>query len=341
MRTTVIYSTIAWLSFAALVIILLLPYNTPEDASIRVMSLVLPQMVLFFLNLNYLSPVYLDNEKKSTYFVLLGIVIILYTILTSFMDIALDRAYPISIHHFSDRPISAVFFGRLMSSVPAIVISALISRTILLRKQSEESLELKNKMLEAETKALKAQINPHFLFNSLNNIYALSQVKSDKTPDAVMQLSELLRYVTYDGNQQKVQVEKEIRAIESFIELQRLKDDNFENVSIDIQLDGLGQTIEPLLLIPFIENAFKHSNFEDKQNGWISIQLDLQNNHLQLIVKNSVTENHQSTKDAVGGVGMENVKKRLNLLYPDQHQLKIRMDRETFEVELNLSLEEK
>ena len=193
-------------------------------------------------------------------------------------------------------------------------------------------------MLEAETKALKAQINPHFLFNSLNNIYALSQMKSDKTPDAILHLSDILRYVTYDSNQNFVDLKDEIKTIESFILLQALKDDNQSNIKIEIDSSNGHYKIAPLLLIPFIENCFKHSNHDEKQTGWIDIKLKASDGKLFLVCANSKPEKIIS-KDKTGGVGMENVKKRLALIYPERHKLEIKSDAASYTATLEINLE--
>ena len=212
-----------------------------------------------------------------------------------------------------------------------------LQKSYLLQKQTAESLELKNKMLYAETKALKAQINPHFLFNSLNNIYSLTQMKSDKAGDAILSLSEMLRFVTYESQKDFVSLEDEVQQIKNFISLQKLKDDDQSNIKISLPPDRGEFRIAPMLLLPLIENAFKHSNIENKKEGYIKFEMGLQNNELFFELKNSRT-GPTVKKDNVGGVGLENVKKRLDLIYPEQHSFCVKETPETYELSLRINL---
>lgn len=304
---------------------------------LRVSTFALPQILIFFLNLLHFQPNYLEKGLKRGYFGWLFTTAFILIICFGRLDIYLDEHFPISIRHFENRSLIFIFVGRMMSLVPPIIISALIRKSILLQIKTEESLTLKNKMLEAESKALKAQINPHFLFNTLNNIYSLSQVDNQKTGEAILQLSDILRYVTYDGNEQTVTLRGELDHIESFIKLQLLRDDDDSNIEVKIEVDEPHLKISPLLLLPFVENCFKHSNHHDKKNGWIKITIRTENSTLILDVSNS-TADHVIKKDTVGGVGMENVKKRLNLLYPSSHELVLKMDKTHYASILKIKL---
>lgn len=303
----------------------------------RTATFVVPQMVIFYVNLVWISCVLLERGHKIAYFGTLAAMIVGHVVVFAPLDIYMDANFPLDVPHFKDRPVHFVYIGRLMSSFPPIIISALIWKSLQLSRKNKESLELKNKMLHAETKALKAQINPHFLFNSMNNIYSLSQMNSEKTGDAILNLSEILRFVTYESEKDRVSLEDELKQIKNFIELQFLKDDDHDNISVDIAENTSGLQIAPMLLLPFIENSFKHSNVENKETGWIKIKIDIQDNHLKLDLSNSATIT-AGKKDGVGGVGMENVKKRLSLIYPQKHQLTIQQNVDTYRVLLDLTL---
>lgn len=330
---------LAWVAYSLLWIWLLSNFIDPWPAFVRVMTVTIPEMIIFYLNLLVLIPRFLDGNSKINYFGVITIVLLLSTVIGALIDFQMDEIYPFeSIHNSIERPYYAPFIARFAMSVMPLIVSSLISRSLQVRKQREEALELRNKMLEAETKALKAQINPHFLFNSLNNIYALSQIKSDKTPNAILHLSDILRYVTYESNQNFVDLKDEIRTIESFIMLQALKDDNQSNIRIEIDKSNGQYKIAPLLLIPFIENSFKHSNHEDKVKGWIELKLRANDGKIHLTTINS--HGHDSAfNDKTGGVGLENVRKRLALIYPGKHTLTIKSDREKYHVELEIRLE--
>lgn len=327
------YSLLGWLAYTLIWIWIISNFIDLTPSVIRVLAITIPEMILFYLNLYYFIPRFLDGNSRVNYFMVIFIVIGIATFLGASADLYLDLKIPFHNFKHLERPLYTSYVARFFMSVMPIIVSSLVNRSMQVRKQREESLELKNKMLEAETKALKAQINPHFLFNSMNNIYALAQAKSDKAPAAIMHLSDILRFVTYDSNQNEVDLKDEIKTIESFIMLQALKDEDQSNIRIEIENQNGHYKIAPLLLIPFIENCFKHSNHDDKEKGWITIQLKAANGQIHLLCKNSKPD-QKMHHDKTGGVGLENVKKRLALLYPNQHQLSISDTESKYEIEL-------
>ncbi|RYU97137.1 sensor histidine kinase [Emticicia agri] len=198
----------------------------------------------------------------------------------------------------------------------------------------KEKTALLTEKLNAENAFLKNQLNPHFLFNTLNNIYSLALNQSSKTPEAIMKLSELMRYMLYESNQEKVSLYTELTYLNNFIELQKIRYSGQTYVDFEVIGDVSSQRIAPLMLIPFVENAFKHGNVQDI-NHPLSIQLLLNQNNLIFTVKNQLTNQN---KDRYGGVGLENIKKRLNLIYPKNHHLEIQNDGNKYSSELNLIL---
>ncbi|UKN03360.1 histidine kinase [Paracrocinitomix mangrovi] len=337
MKTYVKHSLIIWLALTLLLFWLTTESTDVETAIVRVSLLSVPLFFMFYINLLWLSPKFLNNNNKRRYWLWIIAIVILHVVFFGHADYLVVKSQNWTLPHLDDRPIHMIYFGRLMASVPPFVISALIWKSYLLQKQKEESLELQSKMAEAENRALKAQINPHFLFNSMNNIYSLSQMKSDKTGDAILQLSEILRFVTYESEKDKVSLASELKQINNFIQLQMLKDDDQSNLDIHIEKDPDHLQIAPMLLLPFIENAFKHSNFEDKQKGWIKIDLHTEGTQLIMDISNSATLS-PGKKDGIGGVGMENVKKRLSLIYSGKFKLNIKQDTNTYQVKLELDL---
>ena len=194
---------------------------------------------------------------------------------------------------------------------------------------------LLNQHNEAQLMYLKAQINPHFLFNALNNIYSLTVMKSDKAPKMVLNLADLLRYSIYEGQKEKVLVSHEICHIEKYLELYQSTQEH----PVDIELDILGEItdeeIEPMVLIPIVENCIKHGDFATNRNAFARIILEVRNNALRLTTLNS-TSPTDVQKDAVGGVGLENIKKRLELKYPNSHVFSVVDNINEFEVLLNI-----
>ena len=211
--------------------------------------------------------------------------------------------------------------------------------------------ELEKENLQSELKFLRSQINPHFLFNTLNSLYALTLKKSDLAPEMLIRLSEIMRYMLYDCNEPKVLLEKEVKFMGNYVELERLR--YGEDVEIDFKLEGeiQDQKIAPLLFIPFFENAFKHGLSNRIGQGWISISFLFQEELVTLVIENSVPEEKDQhmwvqkskSKSDSSGIGLENIKRRLNLLYPDEHTLDIEKSPKQFKITLtiNLSSDEK
>ncbi len=203
--------------------------------------------------------------------------------------------------------------------------------------QEKVRKELESQKLKAELSFLKLQVNPHFLFNALNNIYSLAVIeKSKRTGDSIMKLSDLVRYMLYEkeDEQYKVSLDTEIRHINSFIDLQKLR--YTEDIYIEFSIEGetQGKKIPPLLLFPLIENACKHGIVKDPEKP-VNIQIKVTDLVFEFSIHNF---KNNYLKDATGGIGLENVKKRLALLFPGKHALNIRETSEEFSVELHLPL---
>lgn len=199
--------------------------------------------------------------------------------------------------------------------------------------------ERKQAALKAELSALKGQLHPHFLFNTLNNLYSLTLQNSPKSSNAVLGLSEMLRYMLYECNTDLVPLSNEIRMLKHYTELEKLRYEERLDLTFNINGDLHNLYIAPLLLLPFIENTFKHGASEKPGHNWININLTVDGNVLKLKASNSKPE--QVEQDAgrhFGNIGLQNVKKRLELLYPQQHNLKILDDDEAFLIVLELTL---
>ena len=230
---------------------------------------------------------------------------------------------------------SMKYIGMAMPYFTALIGSALFEVARFANRKEREATEFRSEKLEAELKFLKSQINPHFLFNALNNIYALTVIKSDQAPDNLLKLSGMLRYMLYDCKADRVPLGKEIEYLHHFIDLNLLKDSRGLNVQVQLDESRPALSIAPMLLIPFVENAFKHSKIEDRANGWIRIHLETTTNQIRFTVENSVPESAH-VKDQVGGIGLKNVRRQLELLYPEHHELTIETEADTFRVSLVL-----
>lgn len=202
--------------------------------------------------------------------------------------------------------------------------------------------ELEARHAEAQLNYLKAQINPHFLFNTLNNIYAAATLQHPRTADMVLRLSDLLRYVTYDAQAERVPLSKEIAQIRAYLDLFQLKSEQTLPVRFEVEGDADSSSIEPLLLLPLVENALKHSDLDAMTTNAMTntphLHILLRNTerHLFFQVKNSF-DIHNTQKDAVGGVGLENIRQRLALHYPGRHRFWVGAEGNVFTAELTLS----
>jgi len=220
----------------------------------------------------------------------------------------------------------------------SIVVVAFAYRLLFLWFQQEKiRKELENQKLQAELSFLKLQVNPHFLFNALNNIYSLAVMeKSKRTGDSIMKLSDLIRYMLYEkeDEENKVSLDTEIRHINSFIDLQKLR--YTEDIYIEFSIEGetTGKKIPPLLLFPLIENSCKHGIVNNPEKA-VSIQIKVTDHLFDFLIHNFKNDYQ---KDETGGIGLENVRKRLALLFPNRHTLDIKETSREFSVELHLPL---
>jgi two-component system, LytTR family, sensor kinase len=192
--------------------------------------------------------------------------------------------------------------------------------------------------VQNELSALRAQINPHFLFNNLNTIYALAEKGDLRTKDVILQLSDFLRYVLYDTSSENIPLEKEIEIIKTYVELQKERiNQDLTDIILNIEGDFSGSLIAPLLLLPLVENCFKHGL--GKNRGTIQIDIIYSAHQLHFCTKNPVARRENSVNQDFGGIGIKNVEKRLNLLYPEKHFLRISEEVGLFIVDLKIKLE--
>ncbi len=203
--------------------------------------------------------------------------------------------------------------------------------------EHDRNLQVEKEKLTMEVEMLKAQVHPHFLFNTLNNLYSLTLSRSDKSPIVVTHLSDLLRYMLYECNDKQVPLSKEIEVLKKYVELEKLRYGERMDVSFSCSGNTQSLVIAPLLLLPFVENSFKHGMSEELDQCWINIHLHATERHLTFNLSNSC--NHDNPSGIAGGIGLENIKKRLALIYPEKYKLDIKKEDEMYIVKLELFLE--
>jgi hypothetical protein len=204
------------------------------------------------------------------------------------------------------------------------------------RKLKEDTQRLRIEKQEAELNYLKSQTNPHFLFNTLNNIYSLARDKSDLAPDSIMKLSKILRFMLYEIGGEYIAVEQELKIMNDYIDLEKLRYDESLRVNLNHDVEDMKQAIPPLLLIPLVENAFKHGTSETRNQPFVDIHLSIRNRILNFVVKNS-SEVLTPGEPVKENIGLSNLRRQLQLLYTD-YNLSVNQNASTFTSVLKINL---
>ena len=233
--------------------------------------------------------------------------------------------------YFSGRRVLQTLMDICFASGAAIVIKQF--RLQLAGKEMEKNL-IRDK-LETELKFLRNQTNPHFLFNTLNNIYALARKKSDEPADVVMKLSKLLRFMLYETKNEQIRISDEIKILDDYIELEKLRYNDRLTISFLREIDNENEQIAPLLLIPFVENAFKHGASESRFESFINLEMNLQDGVLEFYIENTKEQNGKKQNDE--NIGLTNVRRQLELLYKE-HEVSIKCEDAVFKVFLKVNL---
>jgi sensor histidine kinase YesM len=285
---------------------------------------------IFYLNANFLIPHYWSRSKGWAYFFILLVIFIVLLPTMSFI-FQLDKR---DVHFSIKRlPFGLIFPFMFIWAISTVY--RLVSDKI---KMDQLIKERENENLKTELSFLRSQVSPHFLFNVLNNMVALARLKSDQLEPSLIKLSGLMRYMLYESDEQKATLAKEIEYITSYIDLQRLRFGKSMKINVNMNSNGGYQLIEPMLLIPFIENAFKHGTglIQDPE---IDICLEATSDQLNFKVRNKYRDEVAEIKDRTSGIGLANVRRRLNLLYGKDFDLKIEKAGGWHTVALHLKLQ--
>ena len=235
-------------------------------------------------------------------------------------------------------PLNIQIFLALISGLRGSITIGGVAAAIKLTKyfycKQEQTLLLEKQNAIAELQSLKAQLHPHFLLNTLNNIYSHTQPASPVAGDMLVQLSALLRYTLYSCNESLVSLQDEVSMIEDYLALEKKRYGNGLDVSLNLPAATTGHYVAPLLILPFVENCFKHGTSSMLSNPWINIDISLAGNHLKMKFINGKASTLVGDK---GGIGIENARRRLQLIYPNTHQLKIIEEEDVFIVNLEFN----
>jgi two-component system LytT family sensor kinase len=284
----------------------------------------------FYLNAMVLIPALFYKKKYALYTVaVIGsfavYVVFFWIIRVSFTD--LDKSFEFRKHLFF---CTYIFLFILACSIAYKTIRDKVIADNLAK-------EKENEYLKTELSLLRSQVSPHFMFNVLNNMVALARKQSDLLEPSLIKLSSLMRYMLYETDEEKVSLEKETEYLQSYIDLQRQRFSKKVIINVNMQTTDRLYDIEPMLLIPFVENAFKHGTGMI-EHAQIDIDLKAVNNKLQFTVSNNYDPSSVEVKDKASGIGLTNVQRRLDLLYPNHHNLQITRENEKFIVSLQIDL---
>ncbi|MBF4518501.1 sensor histidine kinase [Flavobacterium sp. ANB] len=313
-------------------------------------------IILFYLNYFYLVPVLLLEKKYWLYFVFVFALIIIFMVIRiNYFIPEFKHIRPRNMPPPGNMDVRFMYRGGKVRGImatrhqplffkigPSLFYILIIAISAIIRTLTEFYNNQQNKLI-AETHRtnteliyLRKQTNPHFLFNSLNSIYSLAHKKSDLVPDAIVTLSELMRYMLYETDNKTVALEKEINYIQNYIELQKLRLNNIEDIVINVHGNTKNKFIEPLLLISFVENAFKYGT-DYKGAAHVKIKIFILDDNLDFWIENTI-ENYVKDPEN-SGIGLVNIQNRLDLLYPNAHVLNITQDNQYYRVHLNLNLD--
>lgn len=249
-----------------------------------------------------------------------------------FVGIGLGIYFPLRTH----ASISSGVEYHMPYSIMSVFFFGIIKYTYDYRKLKEAAQQLRIEKQEAELNYLKSQTNPHFLFNTLNNIYALAREKSDQAPEAILRLSKILRFMLYEAGGDYIAIEQELKIMSDYISLEQLRYDESLRLNFNYDVEDLKQSLPPLLLMPLVENAFKHGVSETRVHPFVEIHLSIKNRQLAFYVKNSC--------EAIAGegtvkenIGLSNLRRQLQLLYTD-YSLSVQQGTSDFSATLKINL---
>ncbi len=335
LKYQIILHTIFWVLFMGLPVTRDLMFDRHQPGlGYMILIFGLTNVVNFYTCFFFINQYVLRNTKGLRFLWWLLPFVIIFTLLRyysgqwviSYFPDPEDKEYGWYLYIIQD------FINTLVYTVISLLITFFVG-WLQTQKQKDELIQQKQ---EAEIALLRSQINPHFLFNTLNNLYSLVYRKSDDAPGALMKLSDILRYMLYESNTGKVALDKELTYITSYIELQQLRLQKPNFIRVNLQGDPHGKLIAPMVLITFIENAFKHGSKQVESPG-IMINIDCRDTKFEFEITSYLNDGQQTHKDPQKGIGLQNVKRRLELIYPGRHTLAVNVREQTFQVKLSLT----
>jgi len=313
-----------WFSACAFIYLNMVIWESPLDIIKIIAILILPAVVPVYLHF-YIHKRFFEQRRYLPYILLLIVIIIG----AQFLGEGLIRIIEKNAETHAAGAAMAIF---------AIIFTTSIKYYREGVKKQSRLQEAESKQLQTELALLKSQVNPHFFFNTLNNLYALSLDKSERVPEVILKISDLMRYVLESSNNKMVELNQEINFLQNYLSLERLRLSANNDVKFNIVGRADGKMIAPMLLILFIENSFKHGVSASMSSNYVHIDLKIEGNELFFSIENNKRENYEANEQSSSKSGLKNVTRRLELLYPDRHKLDIEENKKSYKVNLKIKL---
>lgn len=334
-RGTIVFNLVLWTCSFALFLFAFTENGHPKTIDyIYTGSFLTTIIVPVLINFYMLIPFLLKKENYLLYTLAFVLNIFVFAQLNvwffeHFIDVVFPDYYFISYH--SNVTLFTIF-GVFLTVTTLLKLSV---DWFYFNSYENRELKIRNQQIQTQLSSLRSQINPHFLFNSLNVIYALAIENKAETKDAIVQLSDILRYVIYDSNTERVMLKDEVALLKNYIEFQQFRHQQTENVDFMSSIDDDNYQIYPMLLLPLVENSFKYGIKGDIDHTFIRINLELKDHNFSFDIENNYSETILET-NAHSGLGLENIKKNLDIVYPKSHEFNIIKTEDTFKVNLKL-----
>ncbi len=336
-HNTVIFNTILWSCSFVILLFLFSGNSSPSKIDyIYTSSFIFTLLIPVWTNLYWLVPTFLKKEKYLLFCTCFIINLTLFSQLnTWFFDLLVSQFfndyYFISYHNTLE-----IYFIFSLFFILTLLIK-LAEDWVYLNQLENKALKIQNQQIENQLYYLKGQINPHFLFNSLNVLYSLAIDEKQSVTNAILQLSDILRYVIYDVDTGKISIQKEIELIKNYIQFEKNRHVNDSTIEFDYKVDNDLQ-IYPMLLLPLLENSFKHGMKSGVKNPYIDVKLTTKNNVLNFTISNNFKEITNPFLKDYKGIGLKNIQENLIIVYPNKHSFSLENNKNVFTVNLTINL---
>ena len=333
----ILFNSILWIGAFTVMLFSFSQSSWPKRIDYIYTSSFLATIIIpVLLNLYVIIPFLLKKERYILFTVVFAINLFVFTqinvwFFNNFIDYLFPDYYFISYH--SNIKLIIIFSIFLIGTT----LFKLAEDWFYFNRKENLSLQTKNQQIQIQLSSLRSQINPHFLFNSLNVIYALALEKKETTKDAVLQLSDVLRYVIYDSNTSHVTLRDEISILKNYIEFQKYRHSKAHKIKFTQSVENNEYNIYPMLLLPLIENSFKHGTVGELGDTFMTIDLKQSGSDFYFIIENDYIEESLQAADLYSGVGLTNIRKNLDIVYPNSHEFEISKSLHRFKVSLKLS----